>query len=237
MMKKYTHSLSAGILLVLFLGLNACSKSSGPPPPPSAPLLTFPQESSECTTGVDQSATTSQVTFQWQVADNATAYALRIRNLNTNLNLQVINTTSTTAPVTLEKGVPYSWNVTASNTDTEDTATSPTWAFYNAGSETEYAPFPPALATPASGATVSADTNGQVLLDWTASGDVDGDLWEFEVRFSESNPPTTVVNTQSAGTSEFAVDVLSGGLYYWQIVAIDRQGNRAESPIQGFRVQ
>jgi len=208
MMKKYTHSLSAGILLVLFLGLNGCSKSSGPPPPPSAPLLTFPQESSECTTGVDQSATTSQVTFQWQAADNATAYALRIRNLNTNLNLQVINTTSTTAPVTLEKGVPYSWNVTASNTDTEDTATSPTWAFYNAGSETEYAPFPPALATPASGATVSADTNGQVLLDWTASGDVDGDLWEFEVRFSESNPPTTVVNTQSAGTSEFAVDVL-----------------------------
>ena len=237
MMRKDTI-LVIVVLVTLGLGLNACSKSSGPPPSPGEPLLTFPEQNSECTTGVEQSPTTSEVTFQWQPADNATSYALRIRNVNTLSSLPTINTAETSAAVSLEKGEPYSWTVTASNTDIEDTAVSSTWLFFNAGAQSTYPPFPASLQSPASGATVSADSDGQVRLDWISNGDVDGDLRQFEVRFSDSNPPV-VINTISSDFSDFQVDVTSGSgtVYYWQIVAIDLQGNRSESPILGFRVQ
>ena len=226
------------LLITLSLGVSSCSKSSGPPPAPGVPLLTFPEENSECTTGVDQGPTSSQVTFQWQPADNATSYALRVRNLSTLSSIPTINTAQTSAAVTLEKGAPYSWSVTSSNEDTEETGSSQTWLFYNAGSESTYPPFPASLVSPASGATVSADSNGQVLLNWSGNGDVDGDLDQYEIRFSESNPPVAI-NTISAATSDLPVDVSSGigAIYYWQIVAIDREGNRSESPILGFRVK
>lgn len=236
MMKKTSTFIKSILVLSLVLGLSACSKSSGPPPAPGVPLLTFPQESSECTTGIDQGVNNSQVTFQWQPADNATTYTLRIQNLNTFQNLGAIITDQTSAAVVLKKGVPYTWNVTASSTESEETATSSSWSFYNAGAQTTYAPFPASLDSPVSGATVIANASGQVNLDWSSNGDVDGDLLTYEIRLSTSNPPD-VLTTQSASFSDLDADVTSGNTYFWQVISIDQAGNRAESQIKGFRVQ
>ena len=81
--------------------------------------------------------------------------------------------------MTLDKGVPYSWNITSKNTKTTTTTTSDTWKFYLAGTGiTNYAPFPADLKTPTSGSTVER-TDGKVTFTWEGSDPDSGDTLEL----------------------------------------------------------
>lgn len=62
----------------------------------------------------------------------------------------------------------------------DQVASSETWLFYNAGSQTTYAPFPAQLVNPTSGSTVQMDIANEVLLEWSGA-DVDNDIESFEV--------------------------------------------------------
>lgn len=222
------------ILGVLVMLLGCGGGDDGPPPSPEGALLVFPEQNSECTTGIEINETQSQVTFEWQPAKNTDRYTLTVINLNTNIP-QAISTINTSAVLSIEKGAPFSWSILSSNSDSDETATSESWLFYNAGSQTTYAPFPAQIEFPKPGSTVQADGNGQVMLSWTGA-DVEDDIATFEVYFSETNPPETLIATTDMTTPQALVNVSSGTIYYWKVISTDVQGNSSDSGVFEFRV-
>ena len=213
---------------MLILG---CKKD--PPKPPSAALLSFPLQNSECTTGVDLNETTSSVEFTWQKANNVKTYELRVTNTALNIT-QTVSTESLSAILPLTKGAPYSWMLLTRNTATQETATSATWQFYNAGAETTYAPFPAQPVTPKSGATAVKDLNNEIELEWTGA-DVDGDIAGYEVYFETVTPPQELVGSPSASISKINVSVVAGNTYYWMVLTRDGEGNTSDSGIFTFK--
>jgi hypothetical protein len=212
----------------------SCGGDDGPPPAPQGAALVFPEENSECTTGTEVNQTSTQVTFRWMASSNTERYTLNVVNLNTNVP-QNLSTVSTSASLTLAKGTPYSWSVTSQNASSDQVATSETWLFYNAGSQTTYAPFPAQLVHPLSGSTVIKDVANEVLLEWTGA-DVDNDIESFEVFLSTTNPPTTSVGLANATDMELSVSVESGTVYYWKLVTTDLEGNTSDSGVFDFKV-
>ncbi len=221
-----------GIISLVFL-LIGCSSDNGDPPPPEAANLIFPEQNSECTTGISQSDTTSEVEFRWQASDNTDTYELRVTHMITNIT-QTANTSSTSASLTIDKGAPFSWLVVSRNSDSQSSASSSTWQFYNAGSQTSYAPFPATINSPASGATVVSNSNGVVTLDWTGA-DVDNDLTGFDIYHGTVNPPVDLEASTTVGVTDIPVSVQSG-VYYWRVVSKDSGGNTSDSGVYSYRV-
>lgn len=222
---RYVVAVWIGLLLI------SCSKDD-PPKPPEAASLTFPEQNSECTTGVEQSETTSEVEFRWQAGANTDTYELRVTQLGTSLT-QTESTTSTSARVVLQKGTPYSWMVISRNEKTTDAVSSPTWQFYNAGSQTSYAPFPAEIIGPGSGATVVRNSNGEVVLDWSGA-DVDNDIQGYDIYHDTANPPTNLEGSTLVGSTSLTVTV-APGTYYWRVVTRDSQGNTSDSGVYSYR--
>lgn len=219
--------------LVILVMLYSCG-SDDPPPAPGGANLTFPDQNSECTTGISVNETLSQVTFQWQASTNTDSYTLSVVNLETNIP-QTISTASTSASLSIVKGAPYSWSVTSLNSKSDQVATSETWLFYNSGAQTTYAPFPAQLIGPTSGSTVQKSMDNEVALVWQGA-DVENDITGFEVFFSTTTPPTTSVGTTASNTMELSVSVESGNIYYWKVITTDSEGNNSDSGIFEFRV-
>ncbi len=218
---------------ILILLLVACKKDRAPRSPEAA-LLVFPLENSECNTGISINETLSQVTFEWQPSANTQTYTLSVVNLNTNTP-QTITTASTSASLSIQKGAPYSWTVTSSNNDSDITAASENWLFYNAGPQISYPPFPAQIVFPASGSTVQANQGNQVVLQWIGA-DVEDDITGFEVYFSEENPPTSLLESTDATEMEVTTTVSSGTTYYWSVVTTDSAGSTSDSGVYDFKV-
>lgn len=217
----------AGVLLL------SCSKDS-PPKPPEAALLVFPERNSECTTGVDLNDETSQVEFRWQAAGFTDTYELSVTNVNTG-STQTVTTTALTALRPLEKGVLYRWNIRTRNEQTETVTTSESWLFYNAGSETSYAPFPAEILEPASGASVVRDANNEITLQWSGL-DIDNDLQGYEIYLDTTNPPATLVASPSSSLNSVKIGVEANTVYYWKVISRDRENNTSDSGVYSFRV-
>ncbi len=218
----------------LFVGLLllGCSKDS-PPKGPEAAQLTFPEQNSECTTGTDLNAVTSQVEFRWQTANNTDTYELRVTNVNSGVS-QTVTTAALSARLPLVKGALHRWNVITRNAKTESTATSDTWQFYNAGSQTNYAPFPAEIISPESGASVIRDINNEVTLQWIGA-DIENDISGYEVYLDTTNPPTTLVGSPSVSINTIQVSVASDTVYFWKVITRDREGNTSDSGVFSFR--
>ncbi|AKA35308.1 hypothetical protein [Flagellimonas lutaonensis] len=224
-----------GIFLWIVAILVGCgSDDNAPPPIPEGAILVFPLENSECTTGQPVNETLSRVTFEWQPSANTDLYTLSVVNLNTNTP-QTLTTVATSASLSIEKGAPFSWSVTSTNTDSDLTASSESWLFYNAGSQTTYAPFPAQIIAPKSGQTIIADALSQVTLEWSGA-DVENDIDVFEVYFSEQNPPLTLLGTLNNDESTMDVGVVSGTTYYWKVITKDAEGNTSDSGVYDFKV-
>ncbi|WP_224484018.1 fibronectin type III domain-containing protein [Robertkochia aurantiaca] len=221
-----------------FTALFLISCGGDDPQPPQAASLVFPEDNTECLEGVVSSSDPGQstITFSWQQAAGATSYNLIVRNLNTNIS-ESFATSATSFDVTLERGVPYSWQVESLSRELpNETAVSQTFRFYNAGEGVvNYAPFPAELIFPASGATVFIN-GGDLNLQWS-SNDVDGDLDRFRIILDTTDPPLTQVG-ESQNRTSFAVSGLQPDqLYYWRIVSIDEAGNESVSEVSEFIVR
>lgn len=221
-----------GIWILVLLA--SCGGNDDPPPAPAGANLVFPTENSECTTGISVNGNLSQVTFQWQASANTDRYTLSVVNLETNVP-QTISTAATSASLSIAKGTPFSWSVTSLNSKSDKVATSETWLFYNAGSQTTYAPFPAQLVSPLSGSTVQKDIANEVLLQWLGA-DVEGDIDSFQVFFSDQNPPVTLLGTTNPDIMEISVSVQSDIIYYWRVITTDLEGNVSDSGIFDFKV-
>ena len=220
-----------GIAVVL---LAACSKDDPPPPVPGEATLVFPENNSLCITGISQGETTSEVTFRWQAAENADSYELVVTSLGSS-GVQRQITPGLSLGVVLEKGAPYSWQVTAINNQSREETPSPVWQFFNAGSEVSYPPFPAQLLEPSSGASVLPDVNGQILLRWELA-DPDNDLEECEVYLGTDPAALPSLEVLSPSVGSLLVQVEAETVYYWQVLSRDSQGNSSLSGLYSFRV-
>ncbi|PKB42214.1 hypothetical protein AX016_0377 [Cellulophaga sp. RHA19] len=221
------------LILVCLLALS-CSKSS--PKPPTTPELLFPLKSSECTTGVTLGTTnTSEVELAWNASARTDLYEVKITNLNTNLT-QTLSTTTTKQKVVLDKGVAYSWFVTAKNDEVSETTASEIWKFYNAGSQTTYPPFAAEIISPKSGQTVFKDTNNDVALEWLAE-DVDNDIANYKVYFGTTTPPSGLLATNAPNNTTVKVGVVINTVYYWKVVTTDAEGNASDSGVYQFKAR
>lgn len=221
-------------VLLMALFIVAGCKKKNPPQPPEAVLLVFPGKNSECTVGNDISATTREVDFKWQKANNAETYELRVTEINTNTT-QTISTPALSARLPIRKGTAFSWLVLSKNTMVPEKISSDTWRFFNAGSETTRPPFPAEIIAPEIGATIFKDINNEVVLSWSAT-DLDNDIEGFDIYFDTVSPPVTILTSPNAGTMVQKVSVTADTVYYWKVVTKDSEGHSSDSGIFDFRV-
>lgn len=223
----------------LFLGIcmmmafTGCKKKRTPSPPEAVQLV-FPEQNSECTTGLSLGQETSQVEFRWSTADNTETYELRVTNTSTG-TVQTIASSSNSAKLPLAKGEQFSWLVRSKNNQVDQTVSSEVWNFYNSGSRTTFAPFPATNVSPASSENVFKDINNEVTLSWTAS-DLDNDIVSYEVYFSVEAIPVDLIRTLQPTVNSIKVSVTADTVYYWSIIVIDAEGNKSNSGIYNFRV-
>jgi len=223
------------ILSVLLLGvalISSCKKD--PPKPPEKVLLTSPAKNSECTPIRSTNTTSNAVQFNWQAAKFAESYDLSVTNLDTGTSQRELDLRATTHIFSLQKGALYSWSVVSRNSQTETTALSASWLFYNPGSQTTYAPFPAEVISPKPGSTVFKDINNEVTLSWSGA-DIDNDIESYEIYFSTENPPEVLIDSPTANTTEKKVSVASNTIYYWKVITKDIAGNTADTGILDFR--
>lgn len=219
--------------LLLIILLVACGKDS--PKPPEAAVLIFPQQNSECITGISLNNTSSQVEFRWLAAKYADTYQLKFTNVLTNSSVTNAPTEALSVRVPLLKGVPYQWTITTQNNETQEISVSEAWYFYNAGTETTFPPFPAQINMPLSGASVARDLNNEVTLGWTGA-DVDNDIATYDVYLDTvANPQLLLVST-SISITEIPASVAADTIYYWRVVTTDREGNSSDSGTFSFRV-
>ena len=238
-------------LIYLFIALFIASCGGGggddgggtppPPPPPSPPsaaTLTAPANNKVCETGTSISDTQSNVDFSWSASANTSTYDLKITNLeaNTAINKNGLTTTNTT--VALNKGAPYSWQITSKNSQTTQTTASNTWKFYLAGAsgETSYAPFPADLKSPSSGATVERDSDGKIKLTWEGSDPDTSSGLKYTVYIDKTDGKQDPSDDHKDLTSQELEVEVEAGVYYWRVKTTDGT-NVSYSIVYSFRVE
>jgi hypothetical protein len=221
------------ILLLFGVLLIGCKKKSSPKPPEIATLV-FPNKNSECTTGRSLNLTTSEVEFMWMASDHTESYELRVTNLITSTT-QTISTAAISAKLPIAKGELFSWLVRSKNTKVTETALSETWRFYNAGFQTTYAPFPAEVIEPKNGTSIFKDINNEVTLEWNGA-DIENDIDGYELYFSTTSPPESLIASPSSDQNSEKVSVTSNTTYYWKVITKDSEGNSSDSGTFTFKV-
>lgn len=221
-------------VLTIITGIS-CSGDDGeniiePKADPTAVTLNFPLNNTECHEGTIVSETLSEVVFKWTITSENNSYIVSLKNLNTGV-VKNYTTVSDEIPITILRGVPYSWSVISKISGNSKTAESPVWKFYNAGLPVEsHPPFPAEVIEPVMGSTVNS---GAVTLQWAGS-DVDDDIISYKVLLDTENPPTTNVGDSSSNSLEVSIE--SQRVYYWKVIATDAAGNTSDSQIFQFKV-
>ncbi len=93
----------------------------------------------------------------------------------------------------------------------------------------------PSLSTPANGTTLT--TTSTAALAWTASTGSNGGTVTYDVLLGNTNPPTTVAQSNVATTLYNASSLTISTTYYWQVVAKDSRGGVASSTIRSFNIR
>ena len=206
--------------------------------PPGKSTLTAPANNKTCETGTSVSDTQSEVTFTWGASADTNTYDLKITDLNSSTITNKTGLSTTTTKVTLDKGVPYSWNITSKSTASTTTTASDTWKFYLAGTGVvNYAPFPADLKTPASGSTVTRDGDGKVAFTWDGSDPDTGDTLKYTLYVDTTDgkqTPATALSNLTAKTASVALEAAT--TYYWRVKTSDGT-NSSYSIVYSFKTQ
>lgn len=235
------------IAVILFVGCGGSDSDDAPTPPPmngtddepavpnpERATLVFPENNSECTTGIVNPANEnlSTITFEWNASANTDSYTITVTNLNTSASVFFI-ANSTSSDITVERGVPYSWFVTSRANGTTFTTDSNIFRFYNEGPGIEnYAPFPAEAVSPTRGQNLSGISS--VNLIWTGS-DIDNDIVDYEVFFGTNGAELPSIATVTDASLN-DIEVISGKTYFWKVVTKDSVNNSSTSETFNFRV-
>jgi len=206
--------------------------------PPGKSTLTAPANNKTCETGTSVSETKSDVTFTWGASADTNTYDLKITDLNSNSVTNKTALTTTTTKATLDKGVPYSWNITSKSTASSTNTASDTWKFYLAGTGVvNYAPFPADLKTPTSGSTITRDGDGKVAFTWDGSDPDTGDTLTYTLYVDTTDgkqTPTTALSNLSEKTASVALEAAT--TYYWRVKTSDGV-NSSYSIVYSFKTE
>jgi hypothetical protein len=218
---------------LLLLGCGKDDPAKDVPKNPAIAKLIFPYQNSLCTVGTNTTATESTVLFEWEKAAYSDSYELVLKNLITG-GLSSHQTTNSSIPLVLERGIPYKWFVISKSSAVAQTTQSDSWKFFNAGVTIQsYAPFPAEIVSPAMAATITITAN-IVTLDWNGI-DVDNDIIGYDVYFGTTNTPAVfkIDLTESILNN---VPVTSNMIYYWKIITKDSHGNISDSGVFQFKI-
>ena len=205
--------------------------------PPAKSTLSAPANNKTCETGTSVSSTQSEVDFTWGVTADTDSYDLKITDLNTNVATNKSGLTTTSTKVTLDKGVPYSWDVTSKSTKSSVTTPSDTWKFYLAGTGVvNYAPFPADLKAPTSGSSVTR-TDGKVTFTWEGSDPDSGDTLTYDLYVDKTDGKQAPDSAQT-GLSVLTLDVAldAATTYYWRVKSSDGT-NSSYSTVYTFKTK
>ena len=222
-------------------GEEGSSGGGDPPPvinPPGKSTLTAPANNKTCETGTSVSDTKSDVTFTWGASADTNTYDLKITDLNSNSVTNKTALTTTTTKATLDKGVPYSWNITSKSTASSTNTASDTWKFYLAGTGiVNYAPFPADLKTPASGSTITRDGDGKVAFTWDGSDPDTDDTLTYTLYVDTTDGKQTPATALSNLTEKTAsVELAAATTYYWRVKTSDGV-NSSYSIVYSFKTE
>ncbi len=234
-MKKY--------LVYIFLGtvlLNCSGGDDGgggtPEPEPQKPVaatLSFPNQNSECTEGMNITDTNSTVLFKWNASANTNSYELVLKNLESGVSTTHTATTNEKS-IELLRATPYSWYIVSKSNEVTDTAKSGTWKFYNAGAGVvNYTPFPATAVAPANNTNIAVAAS--ITLEWSAS-DVDNDIATYDVYFAISGETLNELSSGLTSMSRAGVSISSGISYEWYVITTDEHGNNSTSETFEFTV-
>lgn len=219
----------SSILLIV-----ACSSSEEPidePLIPEAATLVFPEKNTECTTGTVVDNTQSTVIFQWNTSLNTDSYEVVVEELDSEETFTMESNINEVG-ITINRGAAYEWYVISKSNTSNETSTSETWRFYNAGEGiVSHVPFPADIVEPEIGALLSDTLTANLM--WTGS-DIDNDILGYEVYFGIDNPPANSLGIFTQTNVE--VNVTSGNTYYWFVKTMDEDNNTSVSDVFWFSV-
>ena len=205
--------------------------------PPGKSTLTAPANNKTCETGTSVSATQSEVTFAWTTSAKTSTYDLRVTNLNTSAATNKTGLTTTTTKTTLDKGVPYSWNITSKNNTSTSNTTSDTWKFYLKGHGiVNYAPFPADLKEP-NESIVSRDSQGKVTFTWEGSDPDSGDTLTYTLYVDKTDGKQTPPSSQTDITVKTLAVALDAATTYYCRVKTSDGTNSSFSTIYKFKTE
>jgi len=231
------NSMNTRDLLFGFVAIALLMGCASDPLPlePSVATLISPTNNETCLNGTSLNDTQSNVSFVWSAATNAVSYQLVVKNLITQSE-QTFAASSPQQTAALNKEEPYSWKVTSIGEEGSTPVESEVWKFYLAGDEViNFAPFPPELIVPRSGATLTPNEDALITFRWTCS-DVENDLLLYEIYLDTAEATTKVSEVDyEEATTEIELEVELNKTYRWRVIATDAQGNKSDSGVYGFR--
>jgi len=216
------------LMVLLFLG---CGPEPIPAPKPS--ILILPDNLNTCNTASRVNDFESQVRFQWTAALDTDSYELVIENTLTRQK-RTVSTSLLSESVQLPSGAPYSWYVLSKSLLSEAMGQSSVWQFYLEGNpQASHFPFPAQLLEPANKAEVGLNNSNSLLFQWNGN-DLDGDIESYDLYLGEFTDALTQVR-EGLTNNQTELQLLENTLYFWQVVSIDREGNRSYSEIFQFQ--
>ncbi|WP_446050500.1 hypothetical protein [Zobellia laminariae] len=225
--------------LIFLIFLSSCNSDSSEVQPPQnviedpvSAFLVFPENHTECNEGTVVNETQSKVTFLWNASEHTDSYELVLTNKET-VEISNFDLIDNSHEITLERGTSYEWYVISKSQESQETAKSETYQFFNAAPGiVNHVPFSAEAITPENNSIFTA-ISGNVTLKWEAT-DIDNDIKDYEVFFGVNKEELENKGVQSVSNLE--VDVVSGTTYYWMIKTNDEKNNTSTSELFSFTI-
>ena len=163
---------------------------------------------------------------------NADEYELVIRDIQTNLDIQ-LNTFRTFSPVVLDRGKQYSWWVISKHNADQTFSKSRIWTFYLEGPQkSSHFPFPANLLNPKSNEQISLN-DGKYIFIWEST-DLDEDIIEYDF-YLGTDPDELTLLAERLSLNSIELSLNPNQFYYWKVITRDSEGNVSSSPVEGFK--
>lgn len=216
------------LLLMILITLVSCKDLI---PAPDEAILVAPEDNISCLY-VPLNTSTANVVFSWQQALNTDDYLLKVRSEATGIETTT-PTENTSLRLTLDRGQVYGWKVVSrSEESAEETESNTRYFFLEAQQQLAHLPFPAKLLSPQEEEVVELN-NGNVEFSWEGA-DLDGDISSYSLLLGSTELSLETIASDLTQTIH-SHTLETESQYYWQVVTIDREGNRSSSMIFYFQ--